>query len=122
MKLLKSSVILLICFILMTFVQPAVSIHEETGPSLSALFGANNQLTSSDLSHNELHATGTCSVGTQEPAITIDKYVYLPNVPCYKKDNIIVELRVMNCDLTNHLEGLFILEPIPRGFIFNLTL
>lgn len=62
------------------------------------------------------HAKGGYYKDIQEPAITVEKYIEGISGVCNKHDAITVRLRVLNCDLTNKLKGLYVIEEIPKGF------
>lgn len=67
---------------------------------------------------SETSSRGEYNIGAQEPAISVEKYIKGIYGVCNKHDNITVELRVLNCDLTNTLQKVTIMEEIPKGFKF----
>jgi hypothetical protein len=75
--------------------------------------GTNNII---DGSSGSTHAKGGYYKDIQEPAITVEKYIEGIYGICDKNDTITINLRVINCDLTNILKGLTIREEIPKGF------
>ncbi len=66
----------------------------------------------------ESHSTGSYYVGSQGPAITIEKYTNNFKDIYRKNENITIKIKIINSNKQNRLEDVHIFEEIPEGFEF----